>query len=232
MRKLLFALTLVCLLSCTEESKNPEPAEKGLKHNAPDAISYRDSTINIKDGEDDFQVSFPIFYSEFNHSPTDSLIYMELSLNRLYGANVGDFVEEWKRVGNGILGFEKEIFLNDQGFFSAKISAQYDRVENDKYVNLNLHSSSSISLVDQIDPDKKNEFYKLLDIKTLGINTDDDPIDLSIDRMSFTFDLEKVYLHLHHPLSNKMDVIDLEWSEVKTFLKENSDFHRILSEMS
>lgn len=232
MRKLIYACTLALFVSCSDEPKDSEPAAKGLKDHAPNSISYRDSVVKIKNKEDNFQVSFPIFYSDENHLATDSLIYVELSLNRLYGADVSDFVEEWERVGNGILGFEKEIFLNEKGFFSAKISAQYDRVENDKYVNLNLYKSSPITLTEQLDPDKKNQFYELLDVKTIEINTDEDPLDLSIDRMNFTFDLEKLYLHLHHPLSNKMDVIGLEWNEVMHLLRKNSDFHKILSMIS
>jgi hypothetical protein len=232
MRKLIFVCALVLLVSCTEETKNSEPARKGLKDDAPESISYRDSTVEIKSKDANFKVSFPIFYSDQNHRATDSLIYVELSLNQLYGANVSDFLEEWERVENGILGFEKEIFLNEKGFFSAKISAQYDRVENDKYVNLNLSESSTINLLEQLAPDKKNEFYELLDVKTIGLNTDGDPLDLSLDRINFTFDMDKLYLHLHHPLSNKIDVIGLEWDEVKVMLGKNSDFQKILSMMS
>ena len=219
-------------MSCSEEAKNPEPAKKGHKDQAPESISYRDSMVEIKSKGGNFQVAFPIFYSDQNHLATDSLIYFELSLNRLYGADVGDFLEEWERVNNGILGFEKAIFLNENGFFSAKISAQYDRVENDKYVNLNLSKSCPIILEQQLDADKKNEFYELLDVKTVDINTDDDPLDLSLDRMNFTFDHTSLYLHLHHPLSNKMDVVELKWDEFNFLLTKNSDFNKILSEKS
>lgn len=224
MRWVTITFLTLSLLACSEKKKTSQPASKGLEKTPPSSISYKDTLVNIQTQDSSFSARFPIFYSSANHSTTDSLIYFELSLDRLFGSDIDGFKEEWEQMNEGVINFNTKIYFNQNSLFSCKTSAQFSRIENAKFINLNLKRSEKILLVNEIKKEKVNDFYELLDLKTIGINTNDDPLDTDLNRISFTFDANQLYLHLYHPLSGLVDVVKVKWDEVASMLKDDSVF--------